>query len=275
MTKTYEVIGAAGANLRKNPSSGYPREPAAHLNRGEQVQVITDWSAVNTVGSSTTYLPVLYKGDVLYCSKAVLGPCNLAALGDDGRIYLRGYSTLPLKQSGRPDGPWKEQLAKHGCGACSLRIALNLSGKCALTPEHVMDRAKQLFGSKLSGESYGLSALGMVTIAESYGVKAEALPVTAATRLERGAEIDAALKACKRVCCWCKSEPFSRSTHHWVVAVGYDADGKVMIANSGGPDRVQRVTLNTLVNGLYAGGKLTANEWLRSANGSAGVVIVG
>ena len=62
--KTYIVTGKEGANLRVLPSS--LSEKFGHLEHGETVQVVEDFTAVNTVGEKTTYLCVEHKGKYLW-----------------------------------------------------------------------------------------------------------------------------------------------------------------------------------------------------------------
>ncbi len=72
-TKTYIVTNAAGANLRTCPSTTYPTSTSVKtLSQGALVQVICDWTATNSVGSTTLYYPVLVDDEVLYCSAALL-----------------------------------------------------------------------------------------------------------------------------------------------------------------------------------------------------------
>lgn len=72
--KTYIVTNEGGANLRLHPSGSYPTaEPVAHLNYMDEVEVIPDWTAENTVGSSTVYLPVLWRGSVRYVAEKLVG----------------------------------------------------------------------------------------------------------------------------------------------------------------------------------------------------------
>ena len=63
-TQNYIVTGKEGANLRVLPSSLSQLE--AHLETGAAVLVVTDFSAVNTVGEKTTYLCVEHKGKYLW-----------------------------------------------------------------------------------------------------------------------------------------------------------------------------------------------------------------
>ena len=63
-TRVYTVTGKEGANLRVLPSS--LSEKFGHLEHGETVQVVEDFSAVNTVGEKTTYLCVEKDGKFLW-----------------------------------------------------------------------------------------------------------------------------------------------------------------------------------------------------------------
>jgi hypothetical protein len=62
--KTYIVTGKEGANLRVLPSS--LSENVVHLDKGTNVQVVEDFTAVNTVGGKTTYLCVEKDGKFLW-----------------------------------------------------------------------------------------------------------------------------------------------------------------------------------------------------------------
>lgn len=270
------VTNCNGAYLRDNPSCRYGRvvQQAPKLTR---LEVLDDWSAINTAGGSTnTYLPVNVATGILYVDVKDIEEADVVTIPAENTVRLNGRSTLVLNQSTRPAGTWQKELKAHGCGACCARIGLNLAGK-SLKPEDVMDKAKQLFGKKLTGESYGLSAQGIATICIDYGVRAEALPVTKSTLPERKRDLDAALRAGKTVCCWVNGAPFS-SNHHWVIAVGYDANGKIVVANSGGKQRIQHTTLDELTSKLHTTSTtnaLKANAWLTGADSSAGMVIIG
>jgi hypothetical protein len=64
--KTYIVTGKEGANLRVLPSS--LSENVGHLEKGTNVQVVEDFTAVNTVGGKTTYLCVEKDGKYLWAA---------------------------------------------------------------------------------------------------------------------------------------------------------------------------------------------------------------
>ena len=79
-TTRYIVIGGAGVNMRTYPSSSYPTAaPVKNLPKGTKLDVIADWTAVNTVGSETVYLPVLADGKVYYCTKELVEPYDASA----------------------------------------------------------------------------------------------------------------------------------------------------------------------------------------------------
>lgn len=64
-TKTYTVTGEQGANIRTLPSGESRVE--YHFERGKDVQVVSDFTATNTAGGTTTkYLCILYKQRYLW-----------------------------------------------------------------------------------------------------------------------------------------------------------------------------------------------------------------
>ncbi len=69
--KTYHVTNEAGANLRDLPSSTNGKV-VAHLPKGALVQVCEDWTAENTVGSTTKYMAVKHGGKWLWCVDKLL-----------------------------------------------------------------------------------------------------------------------------------------------------------------------------------------------------------
>lgn len=73
-TKKYIVTGKEGANLRVLPSS--LSQLAMHLEKGAQVSVVEDFTAVNTVGSATPYLCVEQDGKYLWAVAGNLSPAE-------------------------------------------------------------------------------------------------------------------------------------------------------------------------------------------------------
>lgn len=73
-TKNYTVTGPSGVNLRTLPSSTEGKVSRT-AKKGETLKVVTDWSATNTAGgSSTKYLPVSDSGGVLWASASLVAP---------------------------------------------------------------------------------------------------------------------------------------------------------------------------------------------------------
>lgn len=71
-TRKRTVTNASGANLRKLPSTG--SEVCAVVSRGTDLSVVSDWTATNTAGGSTTkYVCVLHQGRYLWCTEKLLG----------------------------------------------------------------------------------------------------------------------------------------------------------------------------------------------------------
>ncbi len=92
-SKTYVVTNAAGANLRQCPSTTYPTStPVQTLACGDTVEVITDWEMLNSVGSETTYYPVLVDGAVLYCSAALLAEAD----GEDEVTEMSDFNCVDV-----------------------------------------------------------------------------------------------------------------------------------------------------------------------------------
>lgn len=272
-TELYMVVGSAGANLRDYPSTSMGAI-VQHMDKGDLVNVYTGITAINNVGSTTEYTAVEYGGRNAWVASSLIQPAPAhVVVTVSPKITMDGNTATVVSQSTRT-GKWATELKNHGCGICCLATALTIKGK-PYTPEQLMGVAYTLFGAAGKNELYGLSAKGAERVAKKAGIKAEALPVTSSTRQARKVKIDTSLKAGKPVLCWIKGEPFSRDTHHWVLAVGYTSTGKIAIANSGGADRIQFVTLDQLASKLYAGGAMTATDWLVKAAGSAGVVIIG
>lgn len=275
MTKTYEVIGAAGANLRKNPSCSMPKEAAAHLPVGTQVQVIGDWTATNTAGGSKTdYLPVIYNNQVLYCSAALLG-VNHRATYNSTSVTLHGHKA-PLWHQSEIGGTYAEALRKHGCGPCCAAVAACLTGYDT-TPPKLLAKCVALWGKPVKGESYAVSAKGLAAVLTKSGVKATYRQITKATLAGETAKIAVSLKVGKPVILFThlydSGDPFSGGDHY-VLACGYDKNGKIVVYNSGGSKRIQLTDMATIERYLYHSCTGADTKWLKSSAGSAGVVIV-
>lgn len=192
------------------------------------------------------------------------------------KVRLDGKETTVWKQSALT-GTYASQLKAHGCGHCCVAMAACLRGK-ATTPAAVLKMAVNLWGKPGSGESYALSARGAATLLKKLGVTAAAYTVTAANLTSMKTTIKQALKTGKQVICFTHkydaNDPFA-SGDHYVLAVGYSKDDKIVVANSGGLGRIQKVSLTKLMAYIYHSGTGKDATWLKTSAGSAGIVIVG
>lgn len=180
------------------------------------------------------------------------------------KITLNGQSITVVNQH-QIKGTYAKELSAHGCGACCAAMALCLMGK-KVKPPDILGRAVALWGK---WPKYPLiSAHGLAVIIERYGYIGKLSTSNTKTIKKL---IDSALRAGKPVICWTK-KGFS-SGNHYVLAVGYNNLGRVVVANSGNRGPVNIVTLNALCESLKEGNGADKG-WYRSASGSAGIVIV-
>ena len=189
------------------------------------------------------------------------------------KVTINGRSLTVFNQH-KQTGAYAKDISKNGCGACCTAFALILQGK-KVTAADVIKRGISLWGKW--PRSCLLSAQGIATIIKKYGHEAKYYAVTTKNKTDIKRMIHAALMAGKQVICWTddngfKGDPFS-SGEHYVMAVGYNARGKIVVANSGNRGPVNLVTLNTLCKFLQEGsGK--DKKWWQTVSASAGIVVV-
>ena len=184
------------------------------------------------------------------------------------KITLNGH-TLTVVNQHKLKGAYAKELSAHGCGACCAAFALTLRGR-KTAPAEVLKKAVSLWGK---WPKYSLvSTRGQTTILKKYGYTASFHAVTKTNRSAIRKLLDTALRAGRPVICW-TAKGFS-SGDHYVLAVGYNKLGRVVVANSGNRGPVNIVTLDTLCKSLQKG-KGTDKGWYKSTAGSAGIVIVG
>ena len=190
------------------------------------------------------------------------------------KVTLNGRSVTVVNQH-KLKGTYAKELSAHGCGACCAALALTLMGKKA-APADILRKGVALWGK---WTKYPLiSANGLATIVGKYGCTAKVAFVTRNNRTTIRKLIDAALRAGNPVICWTddnghRIDPFS-SGDHYVLAVGYNKLGRVVVANSDNRGPVNIVTLDTLCKYLRAGTGADRG-WYKSTAGSAGIVIIG
>lgn len=183
------------------------------------------------------------------------------------KVTLNGKTVSVINQH-HVTGTYAAQIAKNGCGACCAAMALTLMGK-KVTPANVIGKGVALWGEWK--KSCTLSGIGIQTIIKKYGYKAKYYKVSTLNRPAIKRTINKALKAGRPVICW-TGRGFS-SGDHYVLAVGYNKLGRVVVANSGKRGPVNIVTLDALCKTLKEGnGK--DKGWYSTVRGSAGVVVV-
>lgn len=183
------------------------------------------------------------------------------------KITLNGQSVTVVNQH-QIKGTYAKELSAHGCGACCAAMALCLMGK-KVKPADILGRAVALWGK---WSKYPLiSAHGLAVIIGQYGYIGKLATLSTSNAKTIKKLIDSALRAGKPVICW-TAKGFS-SGDHYVLAVGYNKLGRVVVANSGNRGPVNIVTLNALCEALKEGNGAD-KDWYRSASGSAGIVIV-
>lgn len=194
-----------------------------------------------------------------------------------GSVVKLGTKKCTVLNQHKRTGPWKAELGKHGCGVSCAAFAARLVGVPSITPESMMLNAVRIFNKTKKGQIYAISTAGIVTILKKKGLKPTRRLVTKENRAKIQNEIDDALRCGKPVICWTtaydKADPFAGG-HHYILAVGYNSKGAVVIANSGGKGPVQTVSLDTLCKYINHDCSGKDKTWCSSASASAGIVIV-
>lgn len=190
------------------------------------------------------------------------------------KVSINGR-TLTVFNQHKLSGTYHKEISSNGCGACCTAFALILQGK-KVAPAEIIKKGISLWGKW--PRACLISAQGIATIIKKYGYTATYRAVTTKNKASIKRDIHAALMAGKQVICWTddnghKGDPFSGG-EHYVLAVGYNAKGKIVVANSGNKGPVNLVTLDTLCKFLQEGsGK--DKHWWQSVAASAGIVVVG
>lgn len=163
-------------------------------------------------------------------------------------------------QTAWTEGEFARYIQRNGCGHCCAAMAARLRG-VELDPYREYLLCRQLWGEPQNGQDHFQTVAGIVKVlghlqipAQCYGVE-EGKPEAAAEHILQ------CLQGGKLVIF--VSDPFRNpgnvfsTGYHYVMAVGFDENGKILIANSSentSAGGVQAVTLETVKNALYQGG---------------------
>ena len=202
-------------------------------------------------------------------------------------VTLGEKSTPVWRQARWSDGEYRQFIQRNGCGHCCTAMALNLHG-IQIDPYEEFTLCQKLWGAPVLEREYPQLAYqtvaGITKILKYHGVEAEYHGVP--SREEAAARIEDALKNGKQVIFWSHpnedfpENPFSTG-EHYVMAVGYTEDGKILVANSSEkrtPTGVQLVDIQTIARALCLGAApvdLTWGERCPIRGRYAGYVIVG
>lgn len=156
-------------------------------------------------------------------------------------IKLNGNQTPVWMQQRWQDGKYSVYVRQNGCGHSCVAMVCNLLG-VTITPHQSIEKCVELWGEPAIGLSgnkqyYFLTPTGMVEELKAYGIKAECYGYKNQGVQTATFHILECLKQGKLVCFISspsegfKENPFSKGDH-WVLAVGFTKEGKILIANS-------------------------------------------
>ena len=204
-------------------------------------------------------------------------------------IITLGEHTTPVWiQQKWQEGEWAQFVQKNGCGHTCTAMVLNLNG-ININPHEEFALCRKLWGEPRMGEPLYednfISASGIVKVIESFGIKAQAFGVPEGKAHEEAQHIENMLREGKQVIFWSHpsdklpDNPFS-SGEHYVLAVGFTKDDKILIANSSEKaavkDGIQTTDTDTIAKVLREGSEPMDFTWGRhDLVHSGGYVVVG
>lgn len=200
-------------------------------------------------------------------------------------VSIGSRSTPVWRQDRWDNGEYQEFVRKNGCGHCCASMALRLNG-IDIDPHKEFTLCRQLWGAPVREREFPQdnlqSVAGITKIINHFGIKAEYFGVPNLETAEK--QFDEALKAGKQVIFWSHptpefpENPFSKS-EHYVMAVGYTPDGKILVANSSrwAATTAQIVDMQTIMRALFLGADPIDMTWGERDHyiNCAGFVVVG
>lgn len=186
-------------------------------------------------------------------------------------------------------GEYAIYVRKNGCGHCCCAMALRLYG-IDIDPHEEYALCRKLWGEPRAegADRQGnfQSVTGITEILNYHGIHAECFGVP--DRESAIAHITAALREGKPVIFESHpredfpDNPFSPG-EHWVMAVGYTEDGKILVANSSEraatcPEGINLTDEETIAKALYLGATpkdYTWGQWEDEFLHGTGYIIVG
>lgn len=205
---------------------------------------------------------------------------------DDAKIpaevTVNGKTTSIWIQQLWEGGEFEKYIRGNGCGHCCVAMAANLYG-VHINPYAEYEYCRKLWGAPVEPQQHFMSVTGIAKVLGSLGIAATAYPML--DRESATAQITEALNNGKMVILVVKpseeypENPFSKGSH-WILAAGFDADGKIVIANSSNraatADGIQLADAHMLHDALYIGTELEDRTWgvLKPMTPGVGFVVV-
>ena len=202
-------------------------------------------------------------------------------------IVSIGNSSTPVwRQQRWDDGEFQEFVRKNGCGHCCTAMALRLQG-IDIDPHQEFTLCRQLWGAPNTDREFPQdnlqSVAGITKILRYHGVTADYFGIPNLAKAER--HFEEALRAGKLVIFWSHpteefpENPFSKH-EHYVMAVGYTEEGKILVANSSErwtDTAVHEVDMQTILRALFLGADPIDMTWGERDQyiNCAGYVVVG
>lgn len=198
-------------------------------------------------------------------------------------VTKKGKTTPVWIQQLWDDGEYKEYVQKNGCGHCCAAMAANLYG-VKINPHEEFEYCRKIWGAPIAPQENFMSVTGIAKVLNSLGVSAKAFAVL--DKYDAIASIIDALDCGQMVIFTAgphdlnPNHPFSTGSH-WVLAVGYDENGKIVVANSSlrasTQDGIQVVGSDVIRDALYIGAELEERTWgiLEPMTPGVGFVVVG
>lgn len=177
-------------------------------------------------------------------------------------VYAKGRETPVWIQSAWTAGEYAQYIRRNGCGHCCTAMAARLWG-VEIDPYEEYMMCRQLWGAPDAekGQDHFLTVGGIVKVLRHLNIPAVCYGVPEQEQKAAADHIVSCLRDGKQVILI--SDPFRdpgnefSTGYHYVMAVGFDSEGRILIANSSentSKGGIQLVTPETIEKALYQGG---------------------
>jgi hypothetical protein len=182
-------------------------------------------------------------------------------------VHLGNQETPVWIQSYWEEGEFAQYIRRNGCGHCCAAMAASLYG-IHITPYEEYLLCLKLWGApeEDQGQDHFQTVSGIVKILNHLNIPAQCFPVAEDGQEAAADHIYSCLQEGKQAIF--VSDPFRdpgnpfSTGYHYVMAVGFDENGSILIANSSektAKGGIQTVSLPTIQTALYAGGTADPN----------------